>query len=287
MRKFLLCLMMTFALPLYAAEQNVVIVLDDSGSMDWELGNTGQRRMPAARKALAAVVNALPVDSNVGLLLLNNNSRRDRWVIKLGKLDKEKATKTIDQINAGGSTPLGQNMKEGADALLAFREKNPYGIFRLLIVTDGEASDENLINQYLPDIMSRGVRVEAIGVGMAKDHSISKKVHQYKGAMDEKALTEAISKVFAETTATDGDNSDFELANAFEDSEIAAAVLTALSKIKNHPIGETPKAASYDDTLNVEQFANQNSSPEGGFAVGIILIVCLIVGIIIFIAIVK
>jgi len=71
--------------------------------------------------------------------------------VKSGQRQKEKALelkKAIDPISHGGRTPLGQYMKIGADALLAKKEKqHNYGSYRLLVVTDGEASDQRAVDK--------------------------------------------------------------------------------------------------------------------------------------------
>ena len=61
----------------------------------------------------------------------------------------------IDSITSQGGTPLGEYMKQGADALLDARKKQfGYGTYRLLVVTDGEANDAGLVDGYTPDIIS-------------------------------------------------------------------------------------------------------------------------------------
>jgi hypothetical protein len=131
-------------------------------------------------------------------------------------------------------------MKAGTDALLAMRESQRYGTYKLLIVTDGEATDQQLVDAYLPDILSRGIVVDVIGVNMAQDHSLATQVHTYRRADDEASLQQAISDiVLGESTADAGDagESDFELLAGFPD-EVAAEALGALAQMGNQPIQE-------------------------------------------------
>ena len=129
------------------AGQNVVVVLDDSGSMgELMRSDKNMTKMIAAKAGLKTVLGTLPSDSKVGILCLNRG-----WVYPLALVDREAVAAAIDNVEQGGGTPLGQNLKTGADALLDERRKEHYGTYRLLIVTDGEAQDNNLIEKYLPD----------------------------------------------------------------------------------------------------------------------------------------
>ncbi len=232
------------------AGQNVVVVLDDSGSMNETLRSDRRlAKIAAAKQALLTVLEQLPPDARVGIVLLNGPYGRGEWVYPLGPVDQATIRQAIQGIGAGGGTPLGERMKTGADALLALREKDHYGSYRLLIVTDGEATDGNLVQQYLPDILTRGIWVDVIGVDMAGDHTLATEVHTYRRADDPASLEQAIREVFAESTGGpgDADESDFELLAAIPD-EVAAAALAALAQSGNHPIGEKPAtAAAFDD----------------------------------------
>jgi hypothetical protein len=221
------------------AEQHVVVVLDDSGSMaDRMRGNRRMEKMAAAKSALLTVLEQLPATARVGVVLLNGTRQGDPWVVPLGPVDLRRARKTIRPIRAEGGTPLGQFIKIGADALLRARDKFHYGDYRLLVVTDGEASDPELVAMYLPDVLSRGLTVDVIGVDMPGNHSLATQVHSYRKADDAASLTRAVREVFAETAsdATDTGESDFALLEGIP-AETAAAALQALGEAGNEPIG--------------------------------------------------
>ena len=224
------------------AAQNVVVVLDDSGSMDERMRSDRRLdKIEAAKQALIAVLQQLPADAKVGIVLLNGSRGRSKWVYPLGPVSQNQIRQAVRGIVADGNTPLGARIKDGADALLKLRDKEHYGSFRLLIVTDGEASDAHLVEEYLPDILTRGIWVDVIGVDMAGDHSLATQVHTYRKADDPASLEQAIREVFAESTSDPGDavESDFEVLAAIPD-EVAEAALTALSQSGNYPIGEAP-----------------------------------------------
>ncbi len=244
-----------------AGGQNVVVVLDDSGSMDERMRRQrNTTKMEAAKSALLTVLETLPDDARVGVVLLNGQTRDGgSWVIPLGPVDKQNMREAIQSIRAEGSTPLGQFMKIGTDALLALREQEHYGTYRLLIVTDGEAGDRKLVNAYLPDIMSRGISVDVIGVDMAARHSLATQVNSYRSADDPESLVGAVREVFAETSGgADADESDFEMLAGFP-LEVARAALIALSESGDHPIGEQPQRPR----CTTEQPAREAVTPGG------------------------
>ena len=255
---FFLCLT-----PLFGT-QNVVVVLDDSGSMNDKMKD-GTVKLAAAKQALIKVLSRLEPSDNLGILLLNKG-----WLVKLGPLDKEYMVKKVSSFSAGGPTPLSGAMKKGTDDLLNLRGKIHYGTYKLLVVTDGVANSPELVNTYVQDIMSRGIAVDVIGVAMAQRHSLATKVHTYRKADDPASLEKAVSMVFGEIVSRDtGDNSDFEMLEGFP-NELAAACLAALSEERNHPIGtEVRKAEPKAVSTPVKQPANNssNASPSSNTSV--------------------
>lgn len=228
------------------ANQNVVIVLDDSGSMGEALRSDRRTtKIDAARAALRTVLEQLPDDSQVGVLVLNGE--QDPWLMPLAPIDKAKVNSLVSRIRAGGGTPLGRSMKIAADALLQARSKQHYGTYKLLIVTDGEAGDNELVEQYLPDIVSRGLVLDVIGVDMKQNHSLATKVQTYRRADDARSLEQAISDVVlgeSSADASDAGESDFEILNGLS-SEVATEILATLAEQGNHPIGQQDRTASF------------------------------------------
>jgi hypothetical protein len=259
MKKLLLSLMVLALAAPAQASQNVVIVFDDSGSMNTGLrSNPSVSRMDAAKTALTSVVQQLPADTKLGLVCLNGGWQPDQWLIPLAPLNRDLALQKISQLGPTGGTPLGGCMKAGADGLLALREKEHYGNYRLLIVTDGEANDSNLVEAYLPDILTRGVQVDAIGVDMASDHSLATKVHNYRRGDDPNQLQQAIAATFAETTGSgDGAAEDFAIVAALPDGA-ADKYLKALQEVSNAPIGERKSnpIINGDGTIQIDQNGN-------------------------------
>jgi hypothetical protein len=150
--------------------------------------------------------------------------------------------------------------------LLEARKQQIYGTYRLLVVTDGEANDPNLVDAYLPDIQSRGLIMDVIGVDMGSDHSLATRVSNYRRADDDSALQQAISEVFAETSTNNQDSeADFEMLAALPD-EFASGALKALAASGNEPI----RASTSDGTMyyNPGSTVRSSSSNSASAAIG-------------------
>jgi len=251
MRKINTALIAAFMLALFAPllraqdvyTDNVVIVFDDSGSMDRDMSDAKGKsvvKMTAAKLALHEVLKQVPDSTHIGLLSFQRN-----WIYKLGKKDDVQLKKAIDSLRAGGGTPLGKYMKAGADALLVKREQqHNYGSYKLLVLTDGEAGDKNLVEKYTPDIVARGITLDVIGVKMAKKHTLANYAHSYRAANDPEALKQAIKEVLTEKSVLDKsvfEGSGFDGDISGISPEIAMVVIEALSNSGNHPIGTKPK----------------------------------------------
>ncbi|MCA9169230.1 MAG: VWA domain-containing protein [Planctomycetales bacterium] len=228
------------------AAPHVVVVLDDSGSMAERMDSSSRlTRMEAAQSALLSVANQLSDDTQLGVLALNRIGAEGGWLVPLGPLDRASLGATVRSLRAEGGTPLGHAMKLAADGLLQARAKQHYGTYRLLIVTDGEAQDSELVDGYLPLIRQRGLSVDVIGVAMQSDHSLATRVDRYRRADDAAQLEQAIRESLAETSPDDqgaATEADFELLAGLPD-DAAAAILAELGEMDNQPLGESPDDA--------------------------------------------
>lgn len=265
-RTILVCLLLSG--PIWAA-QHVVVVVDDSGSMADRMRHERVRKIDAAKQSLAVVLDRLPADAEVGVLALNQG-----WILPLQGSGNAQAKQLVNRLRARGGTPLGVRMKEATDELLAKRAANTYGDYRLLVVTDGEASDQGVLDHVLPDIMARGLLVDVIGVDMESEHSLATVVHNYRRADDPDSLKEAIATSLAESDDTDtiGGESDFELLEGLP-MDVAPVVITALTTMNDTPIG--------GDNFDHEQFDSGNvgfpptGSGGGGAILGFTSIFCM------------
>jgi hypothetical protein len=268
---------------------NVVIVLDASGSMAKPMRATGTPKMDAAKTALKEVLRQVPETTHIGVLVFSARNIQDDWIYPLGPRDDAALLAAIDAPMPRHGTPLGQYMKTGADRLLQERAKQyGYGTYRLLVVTDGEASDTQLVNKYTPEIMARGITVDVIGVDMRGKHTLATQVHSYRSADDPDSLKQAVQDVFAEISSdsnADADEDAFDLIASIP-FEVAEGMLVALATSGNNPIGESPKAQRRESKpaqqRQTQQRAAQTGSPpqqedSGGFKMWQIAIVAIVV----------
>lgn len=250
---------------------NVVIVLDASGSMDERMGSV--KKIDAAKTALKGVIKEATSQTQIGLVVFSASNLKNEWVYPLGPRDDAKLKQAIDLPRPGGNTPLAAYIKKGADRLLLEREKQfGYGSYRLLIVTDGEANVQtNLVDPYTFDVMSRGITVDVIGVNMAQKHTLATKVHSYRLADNPDSLKRAIEAVFAEVGGVSDDKAgadDFQVIAPLP-SEMASAIIKSLSASGNHPIGEKPKVKP----TKGEQQSQAAQTANEGFSTLLVLVV--------------
>ena len=214
-------------------KDNIVVILDASGSMqDKFSGDQTKSKMEAAKSALQEVLLKVPDDTHIGLLVFSGANIQNEWVYPLGWKDTQKLITAIHLPQPGGDTPLGKYIRIGANRLLEEREEQyNYGNYRLLVVTDGEASDVDKVKHYTPEILNRQIRIDVIGVDMKTDHILAKVVDSYRKADNPGELVAAVSEILAETgdTGTDVGGED-----AFEyiaplSSEIAADLIQRLT----------------------------------------------------------
>lgn len=261
-RFILLLSLFIFGLQICSADDdihkdNIVVILDASGSMqDKFSGDRTKSKMEAAKAALQEVLSKIPDDTHIGLLVFSGANIRNEWVYPLGPKDTQKLTAAIHLPQPGGNTPLGKYIRIGANRLLEQREKQyNYGNYRLLVVTDGEASDADKVKHYTPEILNRQIRVDVIGVDMKTDHMLANVVDSYRKADNPGELVAAVSQILAETDDT---GTDLGGEDAFEyiaplSSEIAADLIQRLT---------TPPSNTSIVVKHIEATPSQTTTPR-------------------------
>src|SRR5262245_13600114 len=251
--------------PAQEAVDNVVIVLDSSGSMANTMPGSRIDKMTAAKAALKQVLKSVPQNTHIGQLVFSAKGADTDWFYPLGPRDDLKLTQAIDRPLPGSGTPLGKYIKKGADRLLEERAKQSgYGTFRLIIVTDGEADDQREVDRYTPEVIARGITVDAIGVAMNERHTLAIRVHSYRSANDPASLKRAVAEAFGEIGGRGNDSVTAETFAEIESipAEAAQAMIQALSSSGNHPIGERPPVKrEQSQTTSKPQTASAPASP--------------------------
>ena len=271
-------------------KDNIVVILDASGSMqDKFSGDRTKSKMEAAKAALQQVLANIPDGTQIGLLVFSGANIHSEWVYPLGPKDTEKLITAIHLPQPSGDTPLGRYIRIGANRLLEQREKQyNYGNYRLLVVTDGEASDTDKVKHYTPEILNRQIRIDVIGVDMKTDHMLANVVDGYRKADNPGELVAAVSQILAETggTGTDVGGED-----AFEyiaplSPEIAADLIQrlttppsntsiAVKQAEATPTRKTPPSKTSTPP-------QQNTGNQGTLWFVVILIALSVIGFLIF-----
>lgn len=262
-----------------AADDHIVVVFDNSGSMNDYMRSAQKSRMDVAKEALASVLTKVPPTTKVGVLTFSD------WIYDLGQVDKDKLTKAIQGCNSEGSTPLYRYIKIGADRLLTERAKNlNVGFYKLLVVTDGEADrTDAVLNKpstypdgstkpgYLQDIINRGITVDAIGLDMRSDHSLKTSINgTYMRGDDPSSITSSLRKSVAEVGHGGKDGTTaaevFEAMQQYPDNFVKASI-KGLTDFQNQPIGELPPIVVVNDDGSVTLQDNPANTPQGGMGV--------------------
>lgn len=179
--------------------KNYYLVVDGSGSMRDSGCSNGKEKLQVAKQALGSFVDKLPSDANIGVFAFDNNGRGER--LALGKHGTGDIKRAINSINAGGGTPLSQGIEAGTAVLTKqAKQQLGYGEYNLVVVTDGEAS-----NNYEPDnavrqlLAGSPIVLHTIGFCIDDRHSLNQPGYTlYKAANNPEALLAGLESVLAE-----------------------------------------------------------------------------------------
>lgn len=172
--------------------QNVmVIVFDASGSMQ------KKNKIAQAKTAFTTYLNSLPKEVAVGGLAFSGGA-----IHLLSKIQTDHTIllKRISEISADGGTPLGQAVASAYDMLARYpRTSQSHTRYHLLVVTDGEADDHQLLSSVVREILETPVRLTTIGFDIGTDHILNMPGRtRYMQASDSKQLSEGLEKVLVE-----------------------------------------------------------------------------------------
>lgn len=273
--RFIYTLVVALAVSVSArADDFIVVVFDTSGSMGEHMRTAGKSRMTVAQDALCETLTKAPASTKIGVLTFEG------WIYDLITVDKPKLEAAIRGTRPGGGTPLYKYMKDGADRLLQERaEQLNVGSYKLLVVTDGQAQDDNLNHDgqwrdntfkpgYLKDIINRGIVVDAIGLDMGEDHKLKNQINGfYMKGEDPASLKQGLNKAVAEVGfggKDSGGEEFFAELNQMPETFVKATI-TGLTDLPNHPIGERAPLRVVQDGKVVEIPHPDNVAADGGW----------------------
>lgn len=180
--------------------RNFYFIMDGSGSMREPTTRDcgGDQRfidkISGARWAIKKFLENVPEEMNIGLYIFDRDGRRE--VIPLGKANRDAFLRAVDNIDAGGGTPLARAIRDGTDQLVAqYKKQLGYGEFRIVVVTDGIANN-------IPDAAlyaaKYGIPIYAIGLCVEANHPLRQYSVSYQAADSFADLSKGLSETLAE-----------------------------------------------------------------------------------------
>jgi hypothetical protein len=181
--------------------RNFYFVFDGSGSMLERPENDSKfsSKIEGAKWAVREFAEYLPDDANIGLLVFSNSGTRE--VVSLGPEAKAAFLQAIENVQAGGGTPLQESIHTGVDALVEqYKKQLGYGEFRLVIVTDGLA---NGLDEAAAYATQYDIPMYTIGLCVGEDHPLRRLSVSYRAADTMEDLRDALKDTLAESEAFD------------------------------------------------------------------------------------
>ena len=185
--------------------RNFYFIFDGSGSMRDPLSSdcggdqTFRRKLDGAKWAVAEFLKKVPEDVNLGLYVFDerHTGKSECEVVPLGPNNMAAFLQAINDVEAGGGTPLARAIQFGAEVLAKQKAKQlGYGEFRLVVVTDGLADD---IPQAAEFATKKEIPIYAIGLCIQEDHPLRQYAVSYRAANSFEDLAKALEATVAET----------------------------------------------------------------------------------------
>jgi uncharacterized protein with von Willebrand factor type A (vWA) domain len=179
--------------------KNYYVVFDGSGSMNEEGCSGSQKKIVAAKAALASFAASLPAQANLGLQVFDARGVRER--LPLGTGNRQEFTRLVNEVRANAGTPLRDAVSQAYAKLVDQGAKQlGYGEYHLVIVTDGAADAGQdptpIVNQLLAE---SPVVVQTIGFCIGSDHSLNQAGRTiYRAADNAAELRQGLADVLAE-----------------------------------------------------------------------------------------
>jgi hypothetical protein len=187
--------------------RNFYFIVDGSGSMSDSLTKQcrGDKRfssrLEGAKWAVEQFLPLVPADVNLGLWVFDTNGNSERVPLSLDS--RGPFLIAVKKIRAGGKTPLTEAIEQGVNRLVQQREKQlGYGEFRLIVVTDGEATGRPL-PRAVAYARERRVPIYTIGLCLSADHELRRFSVSYRPADSIEALKLGLEETLAETVMFD------------------------------------------------------------------------------------
>jgi Ca-activated chloride channel family protein len=177
--------------------RNFYFIFDGSGSMGDRCA--GEVKLKGAKEAVRKFLTKIPADANLGLYVFD--ARGTREVVPLGPNNRAAFMQSIAEIRDGGGTPLARSVQFGADRLVEqYKKQLGYGEYRLIVVTDGQASNIPRAAQYAARY---SIPIYAIGLCIGGDHPLRTFAVSYREANNYEDLERALEETLSELPSFD------------------------------------------------------------------------------------
>jgi Ca-activated chloride channel homolog len=186
-----------------ADQSNVMIVLDASGSMAGKMN--GQVKMQLAERVVKDLVDNMPAEMNVGLLVYGSKSAREKkdcsdidLLQPVRPVNAQAIDAALAQLSPRGMTPIGSSLRQAAAAL-----QGQPGQSTIVLVSDGTETCETdpcAIAREVKESTGIDVRVHVVGLDVgASERGTLECVAKggggtYYPVADEKGLRSALAE---------------------------------------------------------------------------------------------
>jgi Ca-activated chloride channel family protein len=187
--------------------RNFYFIFDGSGSMAESLNKQckGDKRfgsrLEGAKWSIEQFLPLVPHTVNLGLWVFDTYGNSER--VSLSPDNRAQFLTEVQKTRAGGRTPLTESIEQGVNRLVQQRDKQlGYGEFRLIVVTDGEATGRPLPHA-VAYARERRIPIYTIGLCLGADHELRRYSVSYRAADSIEALKRGLEETLAETNVFD------------------------------------------------------------------------------------
>ncbi|SDK73334.1 von Willebrand factor type A domain-containing protein [Catalinimonas alkaloidigena] len=159
----------TDASPLLAA--NYYFIFDGSENMEERCA--GQEKLRSAQRAAQELIEQVPDDANMGLLVFDDHRDRGEAFtepVALGPDNRKKMNRALRRIDADGNSSLREAIYQGVNQLEEQSKKQQgYGEYHLVIITDGQDIGLEDAARYA---VEKGIAIHTVGLCIDREHPL-------------------------------------------------------------------------------------------------------------------
>jgi Ca-activated chloride channel homolog len=183
--------------------KNIVLIFDGSGSMNETDCARPNTKIAVAKQAASEWAKSVPQKANLGLISFN----ADGWTrVPPASRNLSGFLNRVQQIRAGGNTPLAESFSQAYSMLTAqARKQLGYGEYLIVVITDGIADSPSALETQVNRILANTpIMIHTIGFCIGDRHSLNQKGRTvYRNATNPAELRKGLQEVLAEAESFD------------------------------------------------------------------------------------